>query len=227
MKILFVNNRDSFVWNLVDYISRFEEDTLVVPNTISPEEVREIGPDVLVISPGPGHPAKPGDIGRCIDLIREFGPKIPLLGVCLGHQAINVAFGGTVERGMYGPVHGKSSDIHYISPSLFEGLENPFPGGRYHSLEIRELSPKLRVTARAEDRSIMAVEHEKYPIYGLQFHPESVLTPEGMKIIENFLEAARSFLEARAKTGEGKIEDVKIEKCPASPETLSDRAGCF
>ncbi|MDD4748617.1 MAG: aminodeoxychorismate/anthranilate synthase component II [Methanosarcinaceae archaeon] len=198
MKILFINNKDSFVWNLVDYISRFEKETLVLPNSITPEKVRKIAPDVLIISPGPGHPEKPGDIGSCIALIREFGPKIPLLGVCLGHQAINVAFGGTVERGLNGPVHGKSSEIHYIYPSLFEGLKNPFQGGRYHSLEIRKLAPNLRVTARAEDGSLMAVEHKMYPIYGLQFHPESVLTPEGLKILANFLKAARTFLNSKA-----------------------------
>lgn len=190
MKILFINNKDSFVWNLVDYVSIFEPDTMVVPNTISLEEVMAIGPDAIIVSPGPGNPHKPGDIGTCLDIIRECGKNTPLLGVCLGHQAINVAFGGTIGHTKGGPVHGKTSDISHDASRLFEDLPSVFCGGRYHSLAIGELAGTLKVTARTSDGIIMAVEHGEYPVYGVQFHPESILTGEGMKIIENFLKIA-------------------------------------
>ena len=193
MKVVFINNKDSFVWNLVDYISYFEKDTIVLPNTVSLEELREIKPDALVISPGPGSPSDPKDIGNCLEIIREMGREIPLLGVCLGHQAINVAFGGLVRRSKVGPVHGKSSKVLHTDSSLFTALGSPFEAGRYHSLEIGEPAPGIRVTARADDGTIMAVEHAQYPIYGLQFHPESVLTPEGLKIIKNFLEVSSNY----------------------------------
>jgi len=198
MKIVFINNKDSFVWNLVDYISYFEKDTVVLPNTVTLEELREIKPDALVISPGPGNPSDPKDIGNCLEIIREMGREIPLLGVCLGHQAINVAFGGPVRRCKVGPVHGKSSKIQHTESALFTTLKEQFEAGRYHSLEIGEPAPGIKVTARAEDGTIMAVEHAKYPIYGLQFHPESVLTPEGLKIIERFLEISRNFKKRQA-----------------------------
>ena len=189
MKVLFVNNKDSFVWNLVDYVSIFEPDTVVVPNTISLKEVDEINPDAIVISPGPGHPANPRDIGSCLDIIREA--KVPLLGVCLGHQAIAVAFGGEVGHSPSGPVHGKTSYVNHNNNSIHQGLPNPIVGGRYHSLAITKLPGVLEVTARTEDGIIMGIKHKQRPIYGLQFHPESVLTPEGLKIIDNFLRMAR------------------------------------
>ncbi|WP_406656285.1 aminodeoxychorismate/anthranilate synthase component II [Methanolobus sp. ZRKC2] len=190
MKILFINNKDSFVWNLVDYVSMFEPETVVVPNTISPEEVRVISPDAIVVSPGPGTPHKTEDIGTCLDIIREFGSEVPVLGVCLGHQAINTAFGGSIGHAKSGPIHGKTSEISHEPSRLFDGVSNVFKGGRYHSLAIKELAEGLKVTARTEDDIIMAVEHGTYPIYGVQFHPESILTVEGMKIIENFLKIA-------------------------------------
>ncbi len=185
MKVLFVNNKDSFVWNLVDYVSIFEPDTIVVPNTISPGEVKEIDPGAIVISPGPGHPANPKDIGTCLGIIRES--SVPLLGICLGHQAIAVAFGGEVSHSPSGPLHGKTSLIYHNGSSIYQGLPNPVVGGRYHSLAITKLPRKLEVTARTQDGMIMGVKHRKRPIFGLQFHPESVLTPQGLRIIENFL----------------------------------------
>ncbi|SDF48752.1 anthranilate synthase, component II [Methanolobus vulcani] len=192
MKVLFINNKDSFVWNLVDYVSIYEPDTMVVPNTISLEEVKEINPDAIVISPGPGTPHKKEDIGSCLDVIREFGPEKPVLGVCLGHQAINTAFGGTIGHAKDGPIHGKTSDISHEESPLFEGLEDKFKGGRYHSLAIEKLADDLKVTAKTDDDIIMAVEHKKYPVYGVQFHPESILTEEGLWIIKNFLKIAES-----------------------------------
>ncbi len=190
MKVLFVDNKDSFVWNLVDYVSIFEPDTIVVPNTVSLEEVRDIQPDAIVISPGPGNPHHAGDIGTCLEIIREFGPEIPVLGVCLGHQAINVTFGGSIGHTKGGPIHGKTSEIAHKTSRLFENVPDIFSGGRYHSLAIEDLADGLQITARTEDDIIMAVEHKEYPVFGVQFHPESILTKEGMKIVENFLKIA-------------------------------------
>jgi anthranilate synthase component 2 len=189
MKILFVNNKDSFVWNLVDYVSVFEPDTIVVPNTISLREVEEIDPDAIIISPGPGHPGKARDIGNCIEIIKTA--KVPLLGVCLGHQAITVAFGGTVSHSPSGPVHGKTAQVIHDGRGIYEGVPSPLVGGRYHSLAVEKLPGVLEVTARTEDGIIMGIRHKERPIFGLQFHPESVLTPDGLRIVENFLRMAR------------------------------------
>jgi anthranilate synthase component 2 len=188
MRVLFMNNQDSFVWNLVDYVSIFEPDTVVVPNTISLEKVKQLNPDAIVISPGPGHPSNPKDIGTCLEIIRES--TVPLLGVCLGHQAIAVAFGGEVGHSPSGPLHGKTSLIHHNGNSIYQGLTNPLIGGRYHSLAITRLPHELEATARTDDGIIMGLRHRHRQIFGLQFHPESVLTPDGLQIIENFLNLA-------------------------------------
>jgi anthranilate synthase component 2 len=192
MKVLFVNNKDSFVWNLVDYVSIFEPDTFVVPNTISPGEVEMIGPDAIVISPGPGNPHNPADIGTCIDIIKTFGAEIPILGVCLGHQAIAVAYGARIIHSPSGPVHGKTSEVIHCKSGIYEGLPSVIIGGRYHSLVVDETSlpDELEVTARTGDGIIMGIRHREYPLEGVQFHPESVLTGDGLKIIENFLKIA-------------------------------------
>jgi anthranilate synthase component 2 len=194
MKILFVNNKDSFVWNLVDYVSVFEPDTLVVPNTIGLDEINRIGPDAIVISPGPGNPHNPVDIGNCLDIIRTFGPDMPILGVCLGHQAVAVSFGAKVIHSPSGPVHGKTSQIFHNKSGIYKGLPSVITGGRYHSLVVDEksLTDKLEVSARTEDGIIMGIRHRQYPVEGIQFHPESVLTPEGKRIIKNFLITAIS-----------------------------------
>ncbi len=188
MKVVFINNKDSFVWNLVDYVSIFESDTIVVRNTVSPEEIKEIKPGAIVISPGPGHPSNPADIGNCLDIIRES--SVPLLGVCLGHQAIAVAFGGRVAHSPTGPQHGKTSLISHDSRGIFRDIPNPLVGGRYHSLAIQELPDEFEVTAHTAEGMIMGIAHRKRPIFGLQFHPESVLTPYGLKIVENFVKMA-------------------------------------
>ncbi len=191
MKVLFINNFDSFVWNLVDYVSIFESDTIVVDNTISLQAVRKIDPDAIVISPGPGHPARRADIGNCIEIIREFGEKIPILGVCLGHQAICVAYNGEVSHSISGPLHGKTSLIVHDGKRIYRNVANPLIAGRYHSLAAQKIPQDLKVVALSDDGEIMGLRHRKYLVEGVQFHPESVLTPEGIKIIKNFLEIAR------------------------------------
>jgi anthranilate synthase component 2 len=183
--ILFVDNQDSFVWNLVDYVSQFYEETAVRPNRITLGEVAAMQPLGIVISPGPGHPANPRDIGSCLEIIKQFG-SMPILGVCLGHQAMNIAYGGTISHTK--PLHGKTSMIEHDGLGIFRGIENPIVGGRYHSLAIEKLSPQLVACAKTAEGVIMSVRHKSRPHCGLQFHPESVLTPSGKKLISNWIE---------------------------------------
>lgn len=183
--ILFIDNQDSFVWNLVDYVSQFHPETEVVTNKIEPAKVREIDPLGIVISPGPGHPAIPRDIGSCIEIMKRF-EGTPILGVCLGHQAINLAYGGTINR--TNPVHGKASEIFHDGLGVFREVENPLKGGRYHSLAVEKLAPPLGISAMTSEGVVMGVRHRSLPVEGVQFHPESVLTPNGKRLIINWLE---------------------------------------
>ena len=185
--ILFVDNQDSFVWNLVDYVSQFYPETVVRSNRVTIDEVAALQPLGIVISPGPGNPSNPRDIGSCLEIIKRFGDT-PILGVCLGHQAMNIAYGGTVSHTR--PLHGKTSMIEHDGKGIFRGLESPMVGGRYHSLAIEKLSPELEVAARTADGVIMSVRHKSRPHTGLQFHPESVLTPSGKRLISNWIEDA-------------------------------------
>lgn len=182
MTVLFIDNRDSFVWNLVDYVSQHYDDTRVEPNTITPEDVERINPDAIVLSPGPGHPR---DAGNLLKIIKHA--SAPMLGVCLGHQAICMAYGAKIEHSRVGPVHGKPSQVYHDGSPLFNDVNSPFEAGRYHSLSAPQIKPPLVVAGWSEDGEVMAVRHRTEPVYGLQFHPESVLTPVGLKIIENFL----------------------------------------
>jgi anthranilate synthase component 2 len=183
--ILFVDNHDSFVWNLVDYVSQFYPETKVRSNSVTIAEAKALDPLGIVISPGPGHPANPRDIGSCLEIIKQFG-QTPILGVCLGHQAMNVAYGGTIAHTR--PLHGKTSEILHDGKGIFRGMKSPLVGGRYHSLAIERLSPELDVSAQTSDGIIMGVRHKNHPHNGLQFHPESVLTPDGKKLISNWIE---------------------------------------
>ncbi len=192
INVVFIDNRDSFVWNLVDAFSVLGVETQVVPNTSTVDEIRHLSPDAIVVSPGPGRPDNAKDIGTCIEIIKEFAPTVPILGVCLGHQAINEAFGGRTSRAQCGPIHGKTSEVYHKESALFDGVSNPFIGGRYHSLEISELAPPLEIIAQTNDGTIMAVKHKEYSTLGVQFHPESVLMEEGLKIIENFISICQS-----------------------------------
>ena len=188
--ILLIDNYDSFVYNLYQFISVEDPDVRLVRNDrITPEEVLDMKPDAIVISPGPG---KPSDAGVCIELIRQLKGRIPILGVCLGHQAIGEAFGATVTHASR-LMHGKTSLLTDVADDIiFKGIKKPVQVARYHSLSVQEstLPQELEVTARSDDGEIMAMRHREYPIYGLQFHPESVMTPDGSAMIRNFLEAA-------------------------------------
>jgi anthranilate synthase component 2 len=183
--ILFVDNQDSFVWNLVDYVSQHYPETVVRSNRIRVGEVKDLDPLGIVISPGPGHPANARDIGSCLDIIKCF-QHLPILGVCLGHQAMNLAYGGTIAHTR--PLHGKTSLILHDRRGIFRGIESPLLGGRYHSLAVEKLAEPLEISARTKEGVVMGIRHKHLPANGLQFHPESVLTPSGMRIIVNWIE---------------------------------------
>lgn len=189
--IVLIDNYDSFSYNLYQLIGSVEPDVKVVRNdAYTVEEIEVMKPEAIILSPGPG---KPSDAGICIEAIRYFAGKVPVFGVCLGHQAICEAFGGTVSYAKE-LMHGKQKEIHQIGENqLFRGLPGTFPAARYHSLAAlkEKLPEELKVTAESEDGEVMAVEHTKYPIYGVQFHPESVMTPDGKIMIENFIDVVR------------------------------------
>jgi anthranilate synthase/aminodeoxychorismate synthase-like glutamine amidotransferase len=187
LKVLVINNKDSFVYILVDYVAQQKCKVVVVENTVPLEEIEKINPDRIIISPGPGHPRD--STGNVIPIIRKFS-YIPTLGVCLGHEAVVEAFGGIISNAAVGPRHGKVSLIYHDGRTIFTGLPNPFAATRYHSLSaVPDSIPScLEVSAKAEDNTIMGVRHRKYPVEGVQFHPESILTSVGLKIIKNFLE---------------------------------------
>ena len=184
MKLLMLDNYDSFTWNLVHLFEELGADVEVFRNdAISVEEARAFQPDRIVVSPGPG---RPEDAGVSVELIRSLGPTVPTLGVCLGHQAIVEAFGGKVGQAK-ALLHGKASIVRHDGEGVFAGLPEEIEAGRYHSLAALEVPDALLVTARTDDGEVMAVRHREYRIEGVQFHPESVLTPTGAVIAENFL----------------------------------------
>lgn len=186
--ILLIDNYDSFSYNLYQLIGEVTHDILVKRNDkISIDEIKEMNPEAIILSPGPG---KPENAGICIDIVREFHDKIPILGVCLGHQAICTALGGKVSHAKR-LMHGKSSDISLEYDYIFKGLPAQISVGRYHSLSLIEdsLPECLEIISKAkDDKEIMAVKHKDYNVYGLQFHPESILTSDGLTIIQNFFE---------------------------------------
>lgn len=188
--ILVIDNYDSFTYNLVQLLGTLHERIEVHRNdTITAGEVLARNPDYLVLSPGPGTPDQAGNL---LDIARVCGPQVPTLGVCLGHQTIGQAFGARV---VHAPtlVHGKASPIHHSGHPLFKGLPSPFEAGRYHSLVVEgeTLPPELQPIAHAADGELMAMVHATHPIVGVQFHPESVLTPQGVQVVRNFLRIHR------------------------------------
>ena len=190
MTILLLDNYDSFTYNLAQYLGELGHAPVVRRNDeISLGQVEALAPDRIVISPGPG---RPEDAGISVEIIRRLGSRVPLFGVCLGHQAIGYAFGGVVARA---PVlmHGKVSSVQHDGRGVFAGVSQPFVAGRYHSLVVNEPAPDaLEISARTEDGVVMGLRHREWPVHGVQFHPESVLTGEGKKILRNFLELSGS-----------------------------------
>jgi anthranilate synthase/aminodeoxychorismate synthase-like glutamine amidotransferase len=186
--VVVVDNYDSFTYNLVQYLGELGATITVVRNDqATVAQIAALHPDHIVISPGPG---RPEDAGITMGIIRELGERTPLLGVCLGHQAIGAVFGGSVVRAAM-PMHGKTSTIEHVGRGVFTGLTGPFLASRYHSLIVADegLPPELEVTARtSEDGSIMGLRHRTWPVHGVQFHPESILTGEGRRILRNFLD---------------------------------------
>jgi anthranilate synthase/aminodeoxychorismate synthase-like glutamine amidotransferase len=185
MRVLLVDNYDSFVYNVAQCLGALGAAPLVVRNDVSLDEMEALEPEALVVSPGPG---RPEDAGSSVDAIRHFAGRIPVLGICLGHQAIGVAFGASVVRAER-VMHGKLSPIRHDGEGVFHGLDNPFEATRYHSLVIdrQTLPADLVVSADTADGVVMAVRHRTMPLEGVQFHPESALTAPGMKLVENFL----------------------------------------
>jgi anthranilate synthase component 2 len=183
--ILLIDNYDSFTYNLYQALAQLDSDVKVLRNDqVTVEEIRSMNVSGIVLSPGPG---RPENAGICIDLIHAFYSQIPILGVCLGHQAIGAAFGACVS-GAEEILHGKESLIFHRRGKLFRHMKLPFKAGRYHSLIVKDLPIDLIVEAEDRLGHIMAIAHQKYPVFGVQFHPESVLTPDGVQLLKNFVE---------------------------------------
>jgi anthranilate synthase/aminodeoxychorismate synthase-like glutamine amidotransferase len=184
--LLMIDNYDSFTYNLVQYFGELDQDVRVYRNDqVTLEEIAELRPDRIVISPGP---CTPKEAGISIELIKRFAGRLPILGVCLGHQAIGEAFGGEVVRAPR-LMHGKTSMIHHDGKTIFKSLPNPFEATRYHSLIVKRetLPPVLQISAETREGEIMGLRHMNYPVEGVQFHPESILTKAGMDLLRNFL----------------------------------------
>ena len=184
--ILLIDNYDSFTYNLYQYMGIFNDDIKVVRNDkITIEEIKALAPERIVLSPGP---KSPKEAGICIDAVREFYDKIPILGICLGHQSIGEAFGATVSYAKK-IFHGKQSEITHTGDSVFTGIDSPIKVERYHSLAVKKegLPDCLRILAETDDGEIMAMRHKEYPVVGLQFHPESIYTEHGKRMLENFI----------------------------------------
>ncbi len=188
--LLIIDNYDSFTFNLVQYFGEIYSGPIEVfrNDALTVDQVKELKPQAIVVSPGP---CTPKEAGISVEVISRLGPSIPIFGVCLGHQSIGHAFGGNVIRAPY-LMHGKISQIHHDAKGIYQGIPNPFTATRYHSLIIEEQScPEcLIVTSRTEDGLIMGVQHKNFPIFGVQYHPESILTEHGKKLLTNFLTLA-------------------------------------
>ncbi len=187
MKILMIDNYDSFTFNLVQLIGKFTNDITVKRNDkVTLDEIVELKPDKIVISPGPG---KPEDSNISLDVIKELGKTTPVLGVCLGHQGIGISFGGTIANAPT-LMHGKTSLVKHDNKNVFKDVPQEFEAGRYHSLVIanKDFPADLEITATTDEDVIMGVRHKTFPIEGIQFHPESILTPQGEYLIKNWLE---------------------------------------
>jgi anthranilate synthase/aminodeoxychorismate synthase-like glutamine amidotransferase len=186
--ILLVDNYDSFTYNLAHLLQELGAEVVVRRNDeVDADEAERLAPSHLVVSPGPG---RPKDSGATLDIVRRLAPTTPTLGVCLGHQAIVEAFGGEIGQARR-LLHGKASAVHHDGRGIFEGLPQDFAAGRYHSLAAAQVPDSLEVSATSDDGEVMGVRHRELPVDGVQFHPESVLTPDGPQLVRNFLEGTR------------------------------------
>lgn len=194
--ILLIDNYDSFVHNLARHIGLLGHERVVIRNdAVQVSEISGMKPEAIILSPGP---MSPRESGVCPDILRILGPTIPVLGICLGHQCIADVFGGQVGPARM-PMHGRASAIEHTGRGLFTGLPSPFQGGRYHSLSVTlPANSPLMVTATSDDGEIMGLKHVQYPVYGLQFHPESLLTEHGLDLLRNFITLAQSWALRRA-----------------------------
>jgi anthranilate synthase/aminodeoxychorismate synthase-like glutamine amidotransferase len=220
--LLLVDNYDSFVHNLARYFERLGQETHVVRNDVlDVAEIRLLRPEAIVLSPGP---CTPNEAGVSLELVRSMQAEVPILGVCLGHQAIAQAFGGIVVRATV-PIHGQTSLVRHDGAGLFRGLPSPIKVGRYHSLVVdpRALPKSLRATAWTEDGVLMAFQHQHFPLFGVQFHPESILTEYGFNLLANFL--AHAGLQTNAELDPGAI--VELCEPPAPTATWPDRPVTF
>ncbi|MBW8884696.1 MAG: aminodeoxychorismate/anthranilate synthase component II [Planctomycetia bacterium] len=218
--ILLIDNYDSFVHNLARYLRRLEQDTVVVRNdAMSPRQIMERKPAAIVLSPGP---CTPSESGCSLELVRAAAGQIPMLGVCLGHQTIAAAFGAKVVRAEQ-PMHGRSSLIRHNNDGIFSAVPNPLVVGRYHSLVVEEqsLPDEMQVTAQTGDQIVMALAHRRWPIFGVQFHPESILTSCGYSILANFLRMAEIEVHDNVPWIDEKrpLADV-VDSVPAGPVTF-------
>jgi len=201
--IVLIDNYDSFTFNLVHYLGGLGAEVVVHRNDkLAATEVIKADPDAIVLSPGP---CTPNEAGICLDLIDKAASSIPILGVCLGHQALGQAFGGEVVRAPV-PVHGKLSEINHQATGIFHGINGPFRATRYHSLVVERdhLPADLAVTAETEDRLVMGLAHRKFPVHGVQFHPESIASEHGHRILKNFLDIAATWNQAHGRAARGR-----------------------
>jgi anthranilate synthase component 2 len=199
--IVLIDNYDSFTFNLVHYLGGLGADVVVHRNDkVTASDVVAMQPDAIVLSPGP---CTPNEAGICLELIEKAAPTIPIMGVCLGHQAIGQVFGGKIVRAPV-PVHGKMSDIRHESTGVFRGINGPFKATRYHSLVVERASMpnELMVSAQTDDNLVMGLAHRELPIHGVQFHPESIASEHGHLILKNFLDIAASWNAKRTATGQ-------------------------
>ena len=218
--ILLIDNYDSFVYNLARYVAELGQDPVVRRNdSITLDEIPGLEPSHIIISPGP---CSPTEAGISTELIRRFGGSIPILGVCLGHQCIGAAYGGEIVRAKR-PMHGKTSRIHHQGDGIFAGLPSPFLATRYHSLVIapESVPEELRVTATAEDGEIMAVAHATHPVVGVQFHPESVLTEHGYRMLDHFLTGGRG-LNVSERADRASVPQISVAADLASAPPPAD-----
>ena len=190
VRLLLIDNFDSFVYNLAQAFGALGAEPVVIRNDASVDDLRGVAPDAVVVSPGPGNP---DESGVSTTAVLEFSTSVPVLGVCLGHQCIGAAFGGTVDRAAVGPRHGKVDAIHHDGAGIMQGLPKPFTATRYHSLAVEENSvpDDLAISARSSDGTVMGLRHKHLPVEGVQFHPESILCEEGPRLLRNFLDMVR------------------------------------